>query len=101
MGEMTPRRRVLAALLGGKVDRVPATCIGGCGGSVSVEIQEAAGIYWPEAHKDAEKMAKPSLASHKLTGLENLRAPYDFAIMPEALGCKTEYRDKPEAKPGG
>jgi len=34
VGEMTPRRRVLAALMGGKVDRVPATCIGGCGGSV-------------------------------------------------------------------
>lgn len=100
MGEITPRRRVLAALLGGKVDRVPATCIGGCGGSVSVEIQEAAGIYWPEAHRNAEKMAKLSLASHKVTGLEIVRAPYDFAIMPEALGCKVVYRDKPSAKPG-
>ena len=100
MVEMTPRRRVLAALMGGKVDRVPATCIGGCGGSVCVEIQEAVGIYWPEAHRDAEKMAKLSSAAQKLTGFENLRAPYDFAIMPEALGCKTEYRDKPEAKPG-
>jgi len=97
--EFTPKRRVLAALLGGEVDEVPATCIGACGGSVTVEIQEAAGIYWPEAFKDPEKMANLAIASQEITGLENVNIGHEFSILPEALGCEIKFYDRNDLKP--
>ena len=95
----TPKRRVLTALLGGKVDKVPATCIGACGGSVTVEIQKAAGIYWPEAFQDPEKMANLAIASQEITGLENVNIGYEFSILPEVLGCEIQFYDRHELKP--
>ena len=95
----TPKRRVLTALLGGKVDKVPATCIGACGGSVTVEIEKAAGIYWPEAFQDPEKMANLAIASQEITGLENVNIGYEFSILPEALGCGIQFYDRHDLKP--
>ncbi|MGQ9718953.1 MAG: hypothetical protein ACUVWK_03825 [Nitrososphaerales archaeon] len=52
MEELSPKKRVLKALMGGRLDRVPVTTIAGCGGAVNEEMQEATGIHWPEAHKE-------------------------------------------------
>lgn len=92
--EFTPKRRVLASLLGGGRDRIPVTCIGGCGGTVTVDMQDAIGVYWPEAHEDPAKMAKLAIASHELTGLESVRVPFDFVVEPEALGCEIRPGNK-------
>jgi [methyl-Co(III) methanol-specific corrinoid protein]:coenzyme M methyltransferase len=94
-----PKRRVLAALLGGKVDRVPVSSVAGCGGIVCVEMQKTTGICWPEAHKDPEKMAKLAIAACKLTGLECVRVPFDFVVEPEALGCEIKWYSTPESVP--
>ncbi|MCP8323429.1 MAG: MtaA/CmuA family methyltransferase [Candidatus Methylarchaceae archaeon HK02M2] len=99
MPKYSPKRRVLAALMGGKVDRVPATCIGACGGSVSTEIQETVGIYWPNAFKDPQKMANLAIASQKITGLENVNVGHEFSILPEALGCEIKWYDRRDLKP--
>lgn len=97
--EFSPKRRVLASLLGGTVDRVPATCIGACGGSVSLEIQESAGIYWPGAFRNPEDMANLAIASQKITGLECVNIGYEFSILPEALGCGIKWYDHNGLKP--
>ena len=97
--EFSYKRRVLTALLGGKVDRVPVTSLAGCGGTVTVEMQDAVDIHCPEAHKDAEKMAKLAIASYELTGIENIRVPFDFVVEPEALGCEIGWYDTPERLP--
>jgi len=99
LSEFSPRRRVFAALRGGRIDKVPVTSVAGCGGTVNVDIQKAAGIYWPEAHKDAAKMAKLAIAGHELTGIENVRVPFDFVIEPEALGCEIKWGEKPDELP--
>jgi len=93
------KRRVLTALLGGAVDRTPVTSLAGCGGTVTVDIQNAVGLHFPEAHHDAEKMAKLAIASHKLTGIENIRVPFDFVVEPEALGCEIRWGSGPESVP--
>lgn len=85
------KRRVISALLGGKIDVTPVTSIAGCGGTVNIEIQKAIGIHWPEAHKDPAKMAKLAIAGSKLTGIENVRVPFDFVVEPEALGCEIKW----------
>lgn len=92
--KFTPKRRVLASLLGKKSDRIPVTCIGGCGGTVTVEMQDAVGIRWPEAHRDPVKMAELAIASHQLTGLESVRVPFDFVVEAEALGCEIRMGDE-------
>ncbi|MEM3584046.1 MAG: MtaA/CmuA family methyltransferase, partial [Nitrososphaerales archaeon] len=97
--EFSPKRRVFAVLLGGKVDRPPVTSLAGCGGTVSLDIQKATGIYWPDAHKDPEKMAKLAIASQKLTGFENVRVPFDFVVEPEALGCEIKWYEDPRLIP--
>jgi len=99
MKELSSRERVLGALLGEKIDRIPASCVAGCGGTVCVEMQKSVDIYWPEAHKDAEKMAKLAIASYELSGLECVRVPFDFVIEPEALGCEIKFPDKVDAVP--
>jgi len=97
--KFTPKRRVLAALLGGEVDRVPATCIGACGGNATVEIQEAAGIYWPEAFIDPKKMANLAIASQEITELGNVNIGHEFSILPEALGCEIKFYERRDLKP--
>ncbi|MFX0201780.1 MAG: MtaA/CmuA family methyltransferase, partial [Candidatus Hodarchaeota archaeon] len=99
MKELSPKERVLGALLGKNIDRIPASSVAGCGGTICVDMQKSVGIYWPEAHKDAEKMAKLAIASHELSGLESVRVPFDFVVEPEALGCKVEYPPKLDAVP--
>ena len=99
MNTLSPRTRVLGALIGRKIDRVPATSVAGCGGTVCVDMQKRADIYWPEAHKDAEQMAKLAIASYELSGLECVRVPFDFVIEPEALGCEIKYPPKTSAVP--
>ena len=96
---LSPKRRVLAALLGGKIDRIPGTSLAGCGGTFCADIQKATKIYFPEAHKDAEKMAKLAINSSLLTGLECVRVPFDFVEEPEALGCEIKWYNKPESLP--
>jgi uroporphyrinogen-III decarboxylase len=71
--EFSYKRRILAALLGAKVDRVPVTSLAGCGGTVTVDMQKTVDIYFPEAHKDPEKLTKLAIASYDLTGIENVR----------------------------
>ncbi|MFX0089858.1 MAG: MtaA/CmuA family methyltransferase [Promethearchaeota archaeon] len=93
------KERVFGALRREKIDKIPVTSIGGCGGTINIDIQKAVGIYWPEAHKDAEKMAKLATSGSKLTGLENTRVPFDFVIEPEALGCEIKWGRKPEILP--
>lgn len=97
--EFTPKRRVLSALLGGKVDKTPVTSVAGCGGTVCFDMQRATGIFWPGAHKDPKKMAMLAIGSCKLTGLECARVPFDFVEEPEALGCEIKWRDTPKDPP--
>ena len=94
-----PKRRVLSSLLGGKTDMIPVTSLAGCGGTETVDIQKAIGVFCPEAHKNPLSMAKLAIANHEFTGVESIRVPFDFVVEAEALGCKIMWRDEPESLP--
>ena len=96
---ITPKQRVLAALLAGKIDRAPVSSVAGCGGTVNTEMMDAVGIYWPDAHRDAEKMARLAIASYELSGLECVRVPFDFVIEAEALGCEVKFGTRKDYVP--
>lgn len=98
-GIYTPKARLLTVLLGGSVDRIPVTSIAGCSGTVNVEMQDYAGIYWPEAHKDPEKMAKLAIVSYMMSGLECVRVPFDMVVEAEAFGCKIKWFEARDSVP--
>ncbi|MGY0288712.1 MAG: MtaA/CmuA family methyltransferase [Candidatus Methanodesulfokora washburnensis] len=81
---MTPRERVLSALLGEKKEKVVVSCVTQVG---TVEAMQKLGVFWPEAHKDPEKMVELGASLYKLVGLETCRVPFCLTVQAEALGC--------------
>ncbi len=67
-----------------EVDRVPVACPLQTG---IVDLMKETGAYWPEAHKNSEKMAELALSAFKLGNLESVRVPYENCVEVEALGC--------------
>ncbi len=47
--------------------------------------------YWPEAHRDPDKMARLAAGVYELTGNENISVPFDMTLEAEALGAPCEY----------
>ena len=83
--EMSHRERLFAAFERSSYDRAPCPGITQTG---TVELMEASGAFFPEAHKDAEKMAKLAWAAFEHAGLEGVRVP--FIIYTEALAVGVE-----------
>lgn len=64
---------------------------------------KSAGIGWPQAHTNPEKMANLALQAQISLGFENVRVPFDQTVEAEALGAKLQYGgelDFPEVSPG-
>lgn len=88
MVRWTPKKRVLSAIAGGRVDRVPATSVSQTG---TYEQMEKIGVWWPEAHLNGEDMARLAMAAYELTGLETAKVPFGQAVEAEAMGCKLRF----------
>jgi [methyl-Co(III) methanol-specific corrinoid protein]:coenzyme M methyltransferase len=91
MGDMTLKERLLNALEGKKVDKVPVCSVTQTG---IVELMDEVGAPWPEAHSDSEKMAKLAIANYELSGLEAVRLPYCLTVLAEAMGCEVNMGTK-------
>ena len=85
---LTPKDRVLSAIRGEKTDRVPVSCVTQLG---TVEAMEITGAKWPEAHRDAEKMATLGSSLYKLAGIEAARIPFCLTVQAEIFGCQIEF----------
>ena len=85
MADMTLRERLLNALEGKEVDKVPVCSVTQTG---IVELMDEVGAPWPEAHSDPDKMAKLAIANYELSGLEAVRVPYCLTVLAEAMGCE-------------
>ena len=93
--EMNYRERLFAALDQNPVDRAPCPGITQTG---TVELMEASGAFFPEAHKDAEKMAKLAWAAFEHAGLEGIRIPFIVYTEASALGTRL-YKWKKDTQP--
>ncbi|MDQ1274661.1 MAG: [methyl-Co(III) methanol/glycine betaine-specific corrinoid protein]:coenzyme methyltransferase [Euryarchaeota archaeon] len=91
MGDMTLKERLLNALEGKQVDKVPVCSVTQTG---IVELMDEVGAPWPEAHSDSEKMAKLAIANYELSGLEAVRVPYCLTVLAEAMGCEVNMGTK-------
>lgn len=91
MSDMTLKERLLNALEGKQVDKVPVCSVTQTG---VVELMDEVGAPWPEAHSDAGLMAKLAIATHELGGLEAVRVPYCLTVLAEAMGCEVNMGTK-------
>ncbi len=91
MSEFTLKTRLLAALEGKPVDKVPVCSVTQTG---IVELMDVVGASWPEAHTNPELMAKLAIANHELSGLEAVRVPYCLTVLVEAMGCEINMGTK-------
>ncbi len=92
---MTPRERVLAAMKHESLDRPPVAIFTQ---SATLGQMEAVGAAWPEAHKDANLMAKLGCAQADVQGFECVRAPFCLTAETETLGARVQV-DKKDAAP--
>lgn len=85
---MSPKRRFLAGLFGGPVDRVPA---GNPTSIATVELQNETEAFFPEAHLDGEKMARLASAGHEILGYDTVMPYFSVEQEAAALGCEVDW----------
>ena len=90
------RDEILRLLNGEKISSVPAFS-----GLIHVTTEGLAseGLSLQEVHHDAEKMARASASTFKLTGMPSAALPLDLCSPAEALGAENERRRKRGLKP--
>lgn len=88
---MTLKENLLKALNGEAVEKTPCVSVTQTG---TVEMMDAVGAEWPEAHTNSEKMADLAIAAHELGGLEAVRLPYCLTVLAEAMGCEVNMGTK-------
>ena len=76
---------------GSGIDRMPAACPLQTG---TLDLMRLSDSSWPEAHREAKKMAMLSLAASAFTGVESARLPFDVVLDAEAFGAEIGYADK-------
>ena len=91
---MTPKERVLAAMKQESLDRPPVAIFTQ---SATLGQMEKTGAAWPEAHKNAELMAKLGAAQADIFGFECCRAPFCLTAESERLGATVQVEKKDAA----
>ena len=93
---MSPKRRFLAAMMGGPVDRIP---VGNVVSVVTLELMENADAWFPQAHLDAKAMARLAAAGHTVLGYDTVMPIFSVVQEAAALGCEVNW-GSPEMMPG-
>ena len=91
---MTPRDRVIAAMKKESLDRPPVAIFTQ---AATISQMDKVGAAWPEAHKNAEAMAKLGTAQADVFGFECVRAPFCLTAEAERLGCRVQVEKKDAA----
>ena len=88
---MTSRERVLAALNLEPVDRTPL-----CNPTsvATVELMDLVDAYFPEANRDAEKMARLAATGYTELGFDTIMPVFSIVQESSALGCKMQWEQK-------
>ncbi len=87
---LTPKERLKKIMEGTEADRPACICPGGMMNMVTVGVMETAGVYLPEAHTDARKMADLAKAVYETECFENYGVPFCMTIEAEEMGAKVD-----------
>ena len=85
---MKPRDIFLRAL---ERKSVPRAATGSATSVVTVDLMEKTGIYFPDAHLDAEKMAGLAETSYTEIGFDNIMPLFSVCQESAALGCTVDW----------
>ena len=90
-GPMTSRQRVLAALKRQPVDRTPV-----CNPTsvATVELMDLVDAYFPQANRNAEKMARLAATSYTELGFDTIMPVFTIIQESSALGCRIQWESK-------
>ena len=88
---MTPRQRVQAAMRCQPVDRA---AVGTPNTTVTVDLQDHLGVYFPDAHLDHEKMVRLAEAAHTVLGYDTIMPLFSSYTSAAALGVNVEWNDR-------
>jgi len=88
---MTSRQRVLAALRREPVDRTPA-----CNPTslATVELMDLVDADFPDANRNAEKMARLAATSYTELGFDSIMPVFTIIQESSALGCEMQWEGK-------
>jgi len=85
---VTPRDRILEAIQRRRTD-VPA--VGNAVSIATVELMEATGCVFPDAHLDPELMAGLAAAGHEILGYDTIAPVFSVQHEADALGCEVDW----------
>jgi [methyl-Co(III) methanol-specific corrinoid protein]:coenzyme M methyltransferase len=86
---MNTKERFMNALRLQPVDRPPVAAVVT---GITVQMMEKSGIFWPEAHTDATKLAGLAETIWLYAQIECIKLPFCMTIEVEALGASINYR---------
>ena len=92
---MSPKRRFLAAMMGGKPDRLP---VGNVVSVATVDQMRASNAWFPDAHSDPQLMARLAAAGHEILGYDTIMPVFSVTQEAAALGCLVDW-GAPDAMP--
>ena len=94
---MNPFERVMLVLEGRglQADRIP--CMNPTL-TVTVGFMEAAGVRWPEAHRNPEVMARLAEKGSKLAGFDSVNIPFDYVVEAEVFGAQVDFMEEPAGR---
>ncbi len=84
---LSAKDRLYRAIKGDNVDRPPCICPGGMMNMVVEDVMDITGVKWPEAHENAEMMAKLTMGVYENGGFENFGVPFCMTVEAEAMGA--------------
>jgi [methyl-Co(III) methanol-specific corrinoid protein]:coenzyme M methyltransferase len=89
--KMTPKRRFISGMLGGRIDRMP---VGSATSVATVEQEKMTNSYFPDAHLDGEKMARLAAGAYEILGYDCIMPVFSVVAESAALGCEIDWGDK-------
>lgn len=84
---LTPKERLKRIIEGKTADRPACICPGGMMNMVTLDLMREVGIYLPEAHTDARKMADLAKAVYEKGCFENYGVPFCMTVEAEEMGA--------------
>lgn len=87
---MTPKRRFLSGVMGGRVDRPP---VGSVTSVATAQQMEETGAFFPDVHTDGEKMARLAGGAHDILGYDAIMPYFSVQAEAAALGCEVDWGD--------
>ncbi len=88
---LTPREFFLRGL---NRQPTPRVAVGSATSIVTTDLMERVGTFFPEAHLDAECMAKLAEAGHTILGFDNVMPLFSVWHESAALGCPVDWCDR-------